>query len=147
MPSWTTVLEIRSKYLSQEDMRTVERSIHSALNKQTRESRQKVIKHFLDWTEGKESFHYREQWWRRTMVSSILTACSLSHTTFENMRKEGTGEWLFLFYYVPSLCFPQMGMWQTVRTQWRTPGWVSHPQHERFCTIFDKSRKNGNNHG
>ena len=48
MPSWMTVLEIRSKYLSQEDMGTVERSIHSALNKQTRESRQKVIKHFLD---------------------------------------------------------------------------------------------------
>ena len=75
-----------------------------------------------------------------------VTACSLTHTTFENMEKEGTGEWLFLFYYVPSLCFPQMGMWQTARTQWRTPGWVSHPQHERFCTIFDKSRKNGNNH-
>ena len=48
MPSWTTVLEIRSKYLSQEDMGTVERSIHSGLSKEMRESRQKLIKHFLD---------------------------------------------------------------------------------------------------
>ena len=47
MPSWMTVLEIRSKYLSQEDMGTVERSIHSGLSKM-RESRQKLIKHFLD---------------------------------------------------------------------------------------------------
>ena len=56
------MLEIRLKYLSQEDMGTVERSIHSGLSKEMRESRQKIIKHFLDRTEGKESFHYREQW-------------------------------------------------------------------------------------
>ena len=42
------MLEIRSKYLSQDDMGTVEGSIHSALNKQIRERRQKLIKHFLD---------------------------------------------------------------------------------------------------
>ena len=41
------MLEIRLKYLSQEDMGTVERSIHSGLSKM-RESRQKLIKHFLD---------------------------------------------------------------------------------------------------
>ena len=48
MPFWTIVLEIRSQLQSQEDMGPVEGSIHSDLNKQRRESRQKLIKHFLD---------------------------------------------------------------------------------------------------